>query len=148
MRQLVNSKIQFFLDEMIAILGLLLISGAMVACANEKAAPVVLPFEGAPVTAVVDGKMLFIANNSEHTIYLQIFPTDILPVIEWAPCIAPETCPDEQRIDPRSEKRINLRDIVRDQTVSITVFWWIYLEKAPGATVAQIKMDEIVVPLP
>ena len=147
MRHIVNLKNHFHLRGLLPILWLL-VGSALVACGGEKEAPVVVPFAGAPVTATVDGKMLIIANNLDSAVYLRIFPTDILPVIEWAPCIAPETCPDDQRLDPGSEKSIKLRDIVRAQTDSITVFWWIYLEKAPGASIPPMEMDEIYIPLP
>jgi hypothetical protein len=129
-------------------LELILVGCSLAACSNEKAEPNVVPFEGAPVTATVDGKVLIIDNNTENHIFPRVFPTDILPAIEWAPCIAPEPCPVEQRIDSGSEKRINLREIVREQTVSVTVFWWTYLEKLPGASVPPMEMDEIEVPLP
>ncbi len=148
MRPIVELKNRLFPNGLIAILVLLLVGCSLVACSTEKVEPVVVPFEGAPVTATVDGKTLIIANNSENVIYLRVFPTDILPVIEWAPCIAPETCPVEQRLDSGSEKRIKLREIVREQTVSITVFWWTYLEKLPGASVPPMEMDEIEVRLP
>lgn len=148
MRHFVDLRGRFLLKGLILILGVLFFGCALIACADEKAAPIVIPFEGAPVTAAVDGQMLVIANNSENPIYQRIFATDVMPFIEWAPCFAPETCPAEQRIDPGQEERINLRDIVREETVSITVFWWIYLEKAPGASVPPMEMDEIMVPLP
>ena len=148
MRHIIELRGRYLLNGLKVILGLLLLGCSLVACSDEEAAPVVFPFEGASVTAAVDGKMLVIANNGENAIYQQVFPSDILPVIEWAPCIAPETCPAEQRIDPGNEKQINLREFVSEQTESITVFWWVYLEKAPGATVPPMEMDEIRVPMP
>ena len=148
MSHIVEPQKRFQLNGLVAIFWLIIVGSSLAACANEKAVPVVVPYEGAPLTAAVDGKFLIVANNSDDTIYLRIFPTDILPAIEWAPCIAPEACPADQRIDPGSEKRVNLQDIVREQTVSITVFWWIYLEKVPGSTVPPMEMDEITVPLP
>ena len=148
MRRIVERKVRFLLNGSVAILALLLVGCSLIASSAEKATPVVIPFEGAPVTAAIDGKMLVIANNSKNAIYHRIFPTDSLPAIEWAPCIAPETCPAEQRIDSGDVQRITLREIVREQTESITVFWWTYLEKAPGASVPPMEMAEISVPLP
>lgn len=148
MRHIIDLRGRYLLNGLTVIFGLLFLGCSLVACSDEKAAPVVIPFEGAPVTAAVDGKMLVVSNNTANVIYQRVFPTDILPVIEWAPCIAPEICPAEQRIDPGNEKEINLRDIVREQTLSITVFWWTYLEKAPGASVPPMEMDEIRVPIP
>lgn len=148
MRIIVDVRVRFLLNGLAAAFGLLLVGCSLIACSDEKATPVVIPFEGAPLTAAIDGQMLVIVNNSENTLYHRVFPTDILPAIEWAPCIAPERCPAEQRIDSGDEKRIALRAIVREQTESITIFWWIYLEKAPGASVPPMEMAEISVPLP
>jgi hypothetical protein len=91
---------------------------------------------------------MVIANNGSDDIYFLIFPTEILPVIEWAPCIAPETCPAEQLIRPGEEKQIAVKTIVRNDTESMTLFWWRYLEKKPGASVPPLKMEEIEVLLP
>ena len=148
MRSMVDVRIRFLLNGLAVAFGLLLAGCSLIAGSHEKATTVVIPFEGASVTAAVDGKMLVITNNSEKPIYHFIFPTDFLPVIEWAPCITPESCPAEHRIDSGDEKRIALRTIVREQTESITVFWWTYLEKLPGATVPPLEMVEIIVPLP
>ena len=148
MRYLVDLGVRFLPNGLLAILGLFLVGCSLIAGSDEVATPLVIPFEGAPVTAVVEGGMLVITNNTENAIYQRIFPTDILPVIEWAPCIAPETCPAEQRIDSEGEKQIALKEIVREQTESITVFWWTYLEKVPGASIPPMEMTEISVPLP
>jgi hypothetical protein len=148
MRDVVDERVRFLVNGIAVVFGVLLVGCTLVSGFRDKATPVVNPFVGAPVTAAVDGKMLVITNNSEEAIYHLVFPTDILPAIEWAPCIAPETCPADQKIDPGGEKRIDHEVIVRKQTQSITVFWWIYLEKAPGASVAPIEMDEIRVPVP
>ena len=109
---------------------------------------VIKPHEGAPVTVSVDGKSLIVTNNMSKRIYLLVFPTDVLPAIEWAPCIAPETCPADQTIEPGEEKRYRVKDIVRKETEAITVFWWHYLEKLPGASLPPMELDEIVVLLP
>lgn len=106
MRIIVDVRLQFLLNELAAAFGLLLVGCPLIAGSHEKATPVVIPYEGAPLTAAVDGEMLVIVNNSENTLYHRIFPTDILPAIEWAPSIAPERCPAEQRIDFGHEKRI------------------------------------------
>lgn len=147
MWRFVDHRARSLLTGTAAIIGLLLIGCALTACSDDEATAVVIPFEGAPVTAAIEGKILVITNDSEDVIYHRIFPTDILPVIEWAPCIAPETCPTELRIDPGEEKQTALGSIVREGTESITVFWWTYLEKAPGASVPPMEMHEMSVPL-
>ncbi|GMQ78662.1 MAG: hypothetical protein BMS9Abin02_1189 [Anaerolineae bacterium] len=132
----------------LVVIGLLIVGCSFDIGLGRKATVVVSPFEGAPVTASVDGKTLVVTNNVSKRIYHRVFPTDILPAIEWAPCIAPETCPADQGIDPGDEKRIKVSDIKREETESITVYWWHYLEKAPGASVPPMEFDEIVVFLP
>jgi hypothetical protein len=129
-------------------IGLLIVGCSFGTALGGKATVVVSPFEGAPVTAGVDGRTLIVTNNMQNRIYHRVFPTDILPAIEWAPCIAPETCPADQEIDPGDEKRVKVSDIIREETESITVYWWRYLEKAPGASVPPLELDEIVVLLP
>lgn len=148
MRTAFDRKPLFLLNGLLIAFGILFTGFLLVSCLGKKAPPVVRPFVGAPVTATVEGKMLVIANDSDNVIYHLTFPTEILPAIEWAPCIAPETCPIEQRIDSGKEKRLALSTVVREQTVSITVFWWIYLEKVPGASVPPLEMHEIRLPLP
>jgi len=119
--------------------------------ANEQPAtgpPIVRPFEGAPVTVTLDGQSLIIANHSSDTVYHLAFPSEILPAIEWAPCLSPEVCPAEQRIDPGAEKRIELRSIAAEGTEEIAVFWWRFLEKLPGAAVPPMELEEIKIGLP
>jgi hypothetical protein len=128
--------------------GLLLLGLAIVAGCRERGAPIIAPYAGAPVTVSVDGKRLVISNNTADTIYFRSFPTEILPVIEWAPCIAPEVCPAEQRIGSGEVKEIALKTIIREGTESITVYWWHYLERRPGASVPPMEMAEIKIALP
>jgi hypothetical protein len=107
----------------------------------------VSPFKGAPVTVTLDGQILTVANHTSDTVYLLAFPSEILQVIEWAPCLAPEVCPAEQWLNPGAEKQIELRSIAAEGTKEITVFWWRFLEKEPGASVPPMDMDEIKVSL-
>ena len=139
---------QFPTTGLAAFCGLLLVGCLLTDPLREEATLVWHPFVGAPVTAAIDGKTLIIANNTDEPIYHRAFPTDILPVIEWAPCLAPEVCPDESRIEPGGQKSVAVNSIVRAETESITVFWWIYLSKLPGASIPPMEMDEFVVPLP
>ena len=118
---------------------------------NEQLAtgtPIVGPFKNAPVTVTLDGQTLIIANHTPDTVYHLAFPSEILPAIEWAPCLSPEVCPAEQRIDPGVEKRIELRSIAAEGTEEITVFWWRFLEKLPGAAVPPMELEEIKIGLP
>jgi hypothetical protein len=127
---------------------LLLLCLAMLSCSQEKPLPQVYPAADSPLTAAVDGRALIVTNNSDQSVYYLVFPTDILPVIEWAPCLAPETCPAEQTLDPGQARQLTVRSIIRDGTESITVFWWIYLERVPGASIPPMEMKEFIVPLP
>ena len=129
-------------------IGLLVVGCSPSTASGGKATVVMNPFEGAEVTAGVDGRTLIVSNNMQKRIYHRIFPTEILAFIEWAPCIAPENCPADQGIDPSEEKRVKVSDILREETESITVYWWHYLEKTPGASVPPLELDEIVVLLP
>jgi hypothetical protein len=136
-----------FTISLVAI-GLLIVGCSFGTALGGEATIVVSPFDGAPVTAGVDGRTLVVTNNMPDRIYHLVFPTEILAFIEWAPCIAPETCPADQGIDPGDEKQVKVSDIIREETESITVYWWHYLEKAPGASIPPMEMDEIVIFLP
>lgn len=128
--------------------GLIIVGLAVAGCSRSSSPPKTYPTSDSLVTAAIDGGSFTLSNNSDKTIYHRVFPTEILPVIEWAPCLAPETCPKEEKIDPGDSKRISLRSVVGDATESITIFWWIYLDKVPGASIPPMEMNEFVLPLP
>ena len=135
-------------NRLLVVIGSLLLCYALASCSQEKSLPQIYPSLDTPVMATIDGRALLITNNSDKTIYHRIFPTEILPLIEWAPCLAPETCPAEQRIDPGQEKRISFRSFVGKETESLTIFWWTYLDKKPGASIPPMELNEFVLPLP
>lgn len=148
MKGLVHTSRHLLPSRFVAAGGLLLLALAIVAGCQGRSATIIAPYAGAPVTVSVDGRQLVISNNTANTIYFRSFPTEILPAIEWAPCIAPEVCPVEQRIGSGEAKEIALKTIVRDGTESITVYWWRYLEKRPRASVPPMEMAEIKMALP
>ncbi len=143
----ITSSLLVLLSLMV-LLGLLLAGCSSIRSARRSVGPTVFPAEGAAVTATVGRDKLTLSNNSSDTIYFRIFPTEILPVIEWAPCIAPEVCPAEETIDPGSESQIPLRNIVEDSAESITVFYWRFLDKRPGASVPPMALEEFLIELP
>jgi len=138
----------FVLLSLSVLIGLSLAGCSLIGGAREIVEPTVFPTEGAAVTATVDRGKLILTNNSPDTIYFRLFPTEILPVIEWAPCIAPEVCPAETTIDPGSETQILLRSIVENNTESISVFWWRFLDKQPGASIPPMALEEFTAELP
>jgi hypothetical protein len=148
MKNKFSAEARYVLSGLLAAFGLLLTSCSSIEGSPGETTPLVSPDKGAHVTASFDGEMLVINNNTPHTIYHLVLPTEVLPAIEWAPCIAPEVCPVEQRIDSGDEKRIALRTIVRERSESITVFWWHFLEKRPGATIPPMELNEFEVDLP
>jgi hypothetical protein len=136
------------LKGLLVVFGSLILACSALTISGGNATPAIVPYAGAPVTVSIRSGRLVIANNSPESIYFRVFPTDILPVIEWAPCIAPETCPAEQHIGPGEGKQIGLKTIVRNDTESITLFWWRYLEKKPGASVPPMEMEELELRIP
>lgn len=130
------------------LIGILLAGCSSIGSTRQSGEATVFPAEGAAVTATVNLGKLTLTNNSPDTIYFRIFPTEILPVIEWAPCIAPEVCPAEATLDPGSKTQIPLRTIVEDRAESITVFWWRFLDKRPGASIPPMALEEFVIELP
>lgn len=93
-------------------------------CAADPGPPILYPKAGAPVTVALDSETLLVTNHSSRPIYYTIFPTEILPLIEWAPCWHPDQCPDETPIPPDGERQLPLSGIIEKKTESVTFFWW------------------------
>jgi hypothetical protein len=143
-----SMKRRFPIGRLLVILGLQLLCGMLLGCTKKASPPAVYPSTDAPVTAEIDGSTLLITNNSDQAIYHRILPTEILPVIEWAPCLAPETCPAAQTVLPGEQQRIAINSVARDGSESISVFWWIYLQKLPGASIPPLEMNDFELPFP
>ena len=148
MKKTVSFNFRFLLKGLLVVITLLMAGCSVVPLSKDNGTPIVIPFEGAPVTVTIQNDRLVIANNRPDIIYYRIFPTEILPVIEWSPCMAPEVCQAEQQVNPGEEKQIALKTIVGDDTQSITLFWWRFLERQPGASVPPMKMEELEVMMP
>ena len=148
MKNNITSRVRPWLNGLLAAVVVLCGGCSLISESVENTTPIVSPYEGAPVTATLEGQTLIITNHTSETIYHLVFPTEILAVIEWAPCMAPEVCPAEAKIDPGEETRINLRTVVDEETESLTVFWWYFLEKRPGASIPPMEINEFVVILP
>ena len=147
-KKTVSFIFRFLLKGLLVAFTLLIEGCSVIPTSKDNVTPFIIPFEGAPVTVTIHNDRLVIANNRPDIIYYRIFPTEILPVIEWSPCMAPEVCPAEQQVNPGEEKQIALKTIVGDDTQSITLFWWRYLEKRPGASVPPMEMEEIEAMMP
>lgn len=64
-----------------------------------------------------------ITNNSNAPIYYQTFPTELLPLIDWAPCESKEICKSIQ-ILPNNSITLLIGTIRDYHSESISIFWW------------------------
>lgn len=104
-------------------------------CSSEKESTlipaVVYPDSSAVVQVTVISKDEFrLSNHSALPVYYQVFPTELLPLIDWAPCETDETCREIQ-ILPSQSLTFRFEEVAERATKSITVFWW-QRESDPG----------------
>jgi hypothetical protein len=99
----------------------------LAACAAQNPAPftpAIYPDANAPVVVTITSPDEFtISNHSAAPVYTQVFPTELLPLIDWAPCPSLDACAG-QSIAPGASRTIAFADIAERDTESITVFWW------------------------
>jgi len=82
-----------------------------------------------PVSVATIGDELAISNNTPETIYYVVFPQEILPLIEWAPCQHPDNCPQD-RIEAGQRVHLPLKTVANADTNTVVIFWW-HLVKNP-----------------
>lgn len=87
------------------------------------------------VSLKLTDKELAILNVGEETMYYAIFPAEILPYMDWAPCSDPQTCPE--KLLPGEDTIVSLRGIVERDTTTIAFFWYHLVENADGTYAAQ-----------
>lgn len=99
---------------------------------SEPSTPQNASSSGEPVSVIVSGDELIITNNTTSAIYYVVFPQEILPLIEWAPCQHPADCA-EIKIEAGQSVQLSLHIIADANTTIITVFWWHLIEKTDGS---------------
>jgi hypothetical protein len=73
--------------------------------------------------SVVSPSVFQISNDTEAPIYTMIFPTELLPLIDWAPCETLETCAGTG-IPAGNSREFNFETFVDGDTDLLTIFWW------------------------
>lgn len=139
------------MDKNRAALLLALVSVLVSSCTSSlwrtgPAAPILRPYANAPVTMEIAASALTISNNTEDVIYHVVFPVEILPRIEWAPCRAADRCSPELKIEPGAQKIYRLDSIVDEGTEEIVVYWWKLLKNADGGYEPP-EIEEVRVPV-
>ena len=108
-----------------------LISSCTSGQAPARIPTAIYPDSSAPVRVTVLSRDEFtISNHSALPIYYQVFPTELLPLIDWAPCESDETCRQIQ-ISPSQIMTFQFESIAERDTESISIFWW-QRESDPG----------------
>lgn len=109
---------------------------------------VIYPAASAPVQIIVLSTDEFVVTN--HTlapIYYQLFPTEILPLIDWASCESPAACQDVQ-ILPEQSKTFPFSGIQDKGSESISLFWWHILEDQGQPNPDYFSPQHIEIPIP
>ena len=139
-------KIRVFLCKSVSYFFFFLI---LAACTdNTPAEPIIASQPGASVTVTLSGDELIVANNTAGPIYQRIFPSEILPFIEWAPCWRPEQCPEEKPIAAGEARTFSLKSIAERDTEAITLFWWSMPGPQEVGPQAGFDMKQIEIELP
>jgi len=108
-------------------------------------APVIAPYPGAPVEVLLTADTLSVTNNTSTPIYHFIVPSEMLPVIEWAPCSSPDRCSPDVTIPASATHSFLLADLLREETVMLSVFWW-QLDEEEGQSSPQVEWIEVRIP--
>jgi hypothetical protein len=91
--------------------------------------------EPQPLSAYGDGQYLRLTNSTEDTLYYFFLPTNLVPIVDWVPCITPSACTD--RVMPRGRVAIAYQDFWwlknEGSYANITIFWW-RLHRQPDGT--------------
>lgn len=88
-----------------------------------------------------------ILNNTLAPIYYQQFPTEVLPLIDWAPCQLLEDCQNIE-ILPGNAKTFLFSDIQDRGSESISLFWWHISEDQGEPNPDYFYPQEINIPIP
>ena len=87
-------------------------------------APVIAPYPGAPLEVLLAADTLSLTNNTSTPIYHFIVPSELLPVIEWAPCSHPDVCSPEITLAAGATQSFLLANLLQEDTEMLSVFWW------------------------
>lgn len=84
----------------------------------------IYPGSSAPVQVTVLSSDQFTINNQTAVpIYYQVFPTDLLPLIDWAPCESDKTCLQIIILVSQSIT-LQFESVAGRDTQSISIYWW------------------------
>jgi hypothetical protein len=79
----------------------------------------------------VDGN-LFITNGRDAPIYYFVVNEDVLPLIEWAPCVSGPGCPE---VPAQTIRRLPLTEVPGGSNGVLLFYWW-HASPGPGGPVA------------
>ena len=95
---------------------------------------------------MVDTQTATIKNIGSQDLYYQIIPSEVLPLIEWAPCDAPAAC--DNLLESGEEIQFALNDLRDKDTVELSFFWWHLLEQQDSGAYYVVDMGGWMVKLP
>ena len=110
--------------HMLITLAALIVSSCTSGQAPTPIPAAVYPDSSSPVQVnVLSREQFSISNHTALPIYYQVFPTELLPLIDWAPCHTDESCQNIQ-IPPSESLTFQFENVAERDSESITVFWW------------------------
>lgn len=116
------------------------------ACSRSiSPAPVIAPYPGAPLEVLLAAETLSLTNNTSTPIYHFIVPSELLPVIEWAPCSSPDRCSPEGTLSASATQSFLLADLLQEDTDMLSVFWW-QLDEQNAQSSPQVEWIEVRIP--
>jgi hypothetical protein len=71
-----------------------------------------------------------LSNHTNAPVYYVIYPSEILPRIEWYPCNHPDRCGGEF-IEVNSSVTLDIHQLAEVDTETLAIFWW-HLEAING----------------
>ena len=103
------------------------IAGSLIGCQPGRIRP--SNIEG-PISVRVADSEITLSNHTDATAYYVIYPSEILPRIEWYPCNHPERC-GESFIEVDTSVTLDIHNIAEKNTETLAIFWW-HLEATNG----------------
>lgn len=84
---------------------------------------------------------LFITNGRDAPIYYFVVSEDVVPLIQWAPCVSSPGCPE---VPAQSIRQLPLTDVPGGSDGVILFYWWHAVPGPAGAvfdTIRSLRID-------
>lgn len=143
-----NKQPRLLITNLLLMLAALLISSCASRQTPTPLPTVIYPAASAPVQiTVLSPDQFAVTNHTLAPIYYQLFPTELLPLIDWASCESPAACQDVQ-ILPEASISFPFSTIKDKGSESISLFWWHIFEDQGQPNPDYFSPQHIEIPIP